>query len=303
MSGEPQGRGPRVRVLLIGSTGVLGSAALPGLLAAGHKVTGLARDEERATVIKKMGAEPVVADLFDAESLTDAMHGHDAVINLATRVPVGGKLIRSASWAENGRIRVEGSKALVQAAKAADVGILVQEGVALVYADGGDSELDEQAPVSPAGPPNTSLIAHRNVEQFVGDGRIAVRLRIGHVHGDDPMTRWILKGASGRGPSYFGNKNGWMTPIHTADAGSAIVAALSAPSGVYNVGATPVRKRDFGAIVAHAAGARKARTVPLTFGFLKILARSQRVIATRLTEATGWKPEFPVVTSDWFLAR
>jgi nucleoside-diphosphate-sugar epimerase len=296
-------KGPVVRVLLIGSTGVLGGAALPGLLAAGHKVTGLARDAGRAAVIKKLGIEPVVADLFDVESLTSALHGHDAVINLATRVPVGGKLIRSAGWAENGRIRVEGSKALVTAAKAADVGILVQEGVALVYADGGEAELDEQSPVSPVGAPNTSLIAHRNVEEFVGEGRIAVRLRIANVHGDDPLTRWILKGASGRGPSYFGNKHGWMTPIHTVDAGSAIVAALSAPSGIYNVGATPVRKQDFGSAVARAVGARKARTVPLTFGFLKILARSQRVVSTRLTEATGWKPEFPVVGPDWFPGR
>ena len=37
-----------VRVLLIGSTGVLGREAVPRLLAAGHKVTGLARNAERA---------------------------------------------------------------------------------------------------------------------------------------------------------------------------------------------------------------------------------------------------------------
>jgi nucleoside-diphosphate-sugar epimerase len=289
-----------VRVMLIGSTGVLGSAALPLLLAAGHQVSGLARNNERAAVIKKMGAEPVVADLFDVESLTEALHGHDAVINLATRVPVGGKLIRASSWAENGRIRIDGSKALVAAAKAADVGILVQEGVVLVYADGGDSELDEQAALDPQGPPTTSQIAHQTVEGFAGDGRIAVRLRIANLHGDEPMTRWILKGASGRGPSYFGHKDGWVTPIHTSDAGTAIVAALGAPSGVYNVGATPVRKRDFGAVIASSVGAKKARTVPFKIGFLKILARSQRVVSTKLTEATGWKPERPVVTTDWF---
>ena len=291
-----------VRVLLIGSTGVLGSATLPSLLAAGHEVTGLARNDERAAVIAKSGIKPVVADLFDVESLTDALHGHDAVINLATRVPVGGKLIRSSSWAENGRIRTEGSKALVAAAKAADIGILVQEGVVLVYADGGDAELDEQATLNPVGPPQSSELAHQAVAGFAGEGRIAVRLRIANLHGDDPLTRWILKGAKGRGPSYFGNKDGWITPIHPADAGAAITAALSAPSGVYNVGATPVRKGDFGAVIAAAAGAKKARTVPFKIGFLKILARSQRVVSTKLTEATGWKPERPEVTRDWFPA-
>jgi 2-alkyl-3-oxoalkanoate reductase len=288
-----------VRVLLIGSTGVLGSAAMPQLLAAGHKVSGLARNDDRAAVVEKLGAEPVVGDLFDVDSLTEAMHGHDAVINLATRVPVGGKLIRASSWAENGKIRVEGSKSVVAAAKAADIGILVQEGVVLVYADGGDAELDEQAALNPVGPPATSLIAHQNVEGFAGDGRIAVRLRIANVHGDEPLTRWILKGASGRGPSYFGHQDGWITPIHPSDAGSAITAALSAPSGVYNVGATPVRKRDFGAVVAGSVGAKKARTVPFKIGLLRILARSQRVISTKLTETTGWKPEHPEVSRDW----
>ncbi|MFC0107135.1 NAD-dependent epimerase/dehydratase family protein [Kibdelosporangium aridum] len=289
-----------MRVLVIGSTGTLGSFAVPQLIAAGHRVTGLARNEERAAVVKKLGAEPVVADLFDVEQLIDALNGHDAVVNLATRVPVGGKLIRSSSWAENGRIRIEGSKALVRAATAADIGIFVQEGVALAYADGGDRELDEDAPVVAAGPPQTSLIAHDTVAGFAQDGRIAVRLRIANVHGDEPLTRWIVKGARGLGPSYFGSKDGWITPIHPSDVGSAVVAALTAPSGVYNVGATPLRKREFGAVVAAVAGARKARTVPITFGFLKILARSQRVVSTKLTEATGWKPERPVVTSEWF---
>jgi nucleoside-diphosphate-sugar epimerase len=286
--------------MLIGATGVLGNAALPPLLAAGHRVTGLARNNDRAAAIKELGIDPVVADLFDVDSLTDALQGHDAVINLATRVPVGGKLIRQSSWQENGRIRVLGSKALVEAAKAADIGILVQEGVALVYADGGDAELDEQARLDPTGPPRTSLLAAETASTFAGEGRIAVRLRITHLHGDDPITRWILKGASGRGPSYFGNKDGWITPIHPADAGTAIAAALTAPSGVYNAGATPVRKRDFGAVIAAAAGAKKARTLPFKIGFLKILARSQRVVSTKLTEATGWKPEHPQVASDWF---
>ncbi|TCO48978.1 NAD-dependent epimerase/dehydratase family protein [Actinocrispum wychmicini] len=289
-----------MRVLLIGSTGVLGSAALGPLLADGHQVTGLARNDERAAVIAKQGITPVVADLFDVQSLTDALHGHDAVINLATRIPVGGKLIRSSSWVENGRIRTEGSKALVAAAKAADVGILVQEGTVLAYADGGDAELAENAALNPVGPPAAAVAAHQAVEGFAGEGRIAVRLRIANVHGDDPLTRWILKGAKGRGPSYFGNKDGWITPIHPADVGTAIAAALSAPSGVYNVGATPVRKRDFGAVVATAAGGKKARTVPFKIGFLKILARSQRVVSTKLTEATGWKPELPEVATNWF---
>jgi nucleoside-diphosphate-sugar epimerase len=263
-------------------------------------VTGLARNTSRAVAVEKLGASAVVGDIFDVESLTEAMHGHDAVINLATSVPVGLKLVRSSSWAENGRIRVAGSKAVVAAALAADVGILVQEGVVLVYADGGDRELDEQSAVDPVGPPRSSFLAHETAAGFAVDGRIAVRLRIANVHGDDPLTRWIRNGAKGRGPSYFGSRDGWITPVHPGDAGAAIAASLAAPSGVYNVGATPVRKGDFGGVIAASVGAKKARTVPFSVGFLKILARSQRVVSTKLTEATGWKPEHPGVSREWF---
>lgn len=260
----------------------------------------MARNASRAAAVEKLGASAVVGDIFDVESLTEAMHGHDAVINLATSVPVGLKLVRSSSWAENGRIRVDGSKAVVAAALAADVGILVQEGVVLVYADGGDRELDELAAVDPVGPPRTSLLAHSAAAQFAVDGRISVRLRIANVHGDEPLTRWIRNGAKGRGPSYFGSKDGWITPVHPADAGAAIASSLAAPSGVYNVGATPVRKADFGGVIAASVGAKKARTVPFSVGFLKVLARSQRVVSTKLTETTGWKPEYSEVSTDWF---
>lgn len=291
-----------VRVLLIGSTGVLGRATVPALLGAGHQVTGLARDPERAGAVRALGLAPAVADIFDQDAMTRALRGHDAVINLATRVPVGGKLMRAGSWAETTRLRIEGSRVLVKAARAADIGILVQEGVSLVYADGGDAELDENARLDPQGPTAASVTAHGNVAAFATDGRVGVGLRIANVHGDDPLTRWVVQGARRGGPAYFGSPDGWITVIHPSDVATAAVAALEAPSGVYNVGATPLRKREFGETVAEAVSRPKVRRLPtaLARGFLANLARSQRVVSHELTEATGWKPARPVLTAAWF---
>jgi len=47
---------------------------------------------------------------------------------------------------------------------------------------------------------------------------------------------------------------GWLHPLHTDDVGTAVVAALDAPSGVYNVGAEPVRRVDLLRGFADAAG-------------------------------------------------
>lgn len=295
-----------VRVLLIGSTGVLGRHAVPRLLDAGHKVTGLARTEERAGVVSRLGIEQVIADLFDGDSMLKALDGQEAVLNLATRIPTGMKSVLGGgrAFAENDRIRAEGSAALVEAALAApDVRVIVQEGISFVYADGGDAELDEDAPIEPARTTRSSLAAHANIARFAeAGGRVGVRLRIGVILGDDPVAQMLLRLAKFRVPVMFGDGAGWTVTIHPPDAAAGAVAALGAPSGVYNVGATPVRKRDFADVVARAAGIRRARVLPGRFarGLPEVFVRSQRVVSNRLTEATGWRPERPTFTPDWF---
>jgi len=96
-----------------------------------------------------------------------------------------------------------------------------------------------------------------------------------------------------------------MTAIHPADAASGVVAALSAPSGVYNLGAEPMRKSEFGRVIAEVAGKRKAKTIPRLFtrGFLAILARSQRLSSAKFTETTGWRPKRTEPAVDWFPAN
>ncbi|OLF06713.1 hypothetical protein BLA60_30530 [Actinophytocola xinjiangensis] len=293
-----------MRVLVIGATGVLGREVVPALLADGHHVGGMASGRHRLPAIGALGIDPVAADVFDADSLVPVLREYDAVVNVATRVPVGRRLMRNRNWADNDRLRAEGSRALARAALAAGVGVLVQEGVSLAYAEGGDTVLDERAPLDPVGPTRASVAAHVNAETFAGEGRSAVRLRIATVHGDDPISRWMINGAKGRGPAYFGDPDGWLTAIHPADAASGIVAALTAPSGVYNLGATPIRKREFGAVIAEVAGAAKARTLPgvLTRGFLAILARSQRLSSARFSDLTGWQPKRTEPAVDWFPA-
>jgi 2-alkyl-3-oxoalkanoate reductase len=291
-----------MRVLVIGSTGVLGREAVPRLQAAGHKVTGLARNPERARAVEGLGIDAVVGDLFDGDSMASALTGQEAVLNLATRIPVK-PMAMLRGMAENDRIRAEGSRVLVDAALATgDVRVIVQEGISFVYADGGDAPLDEDAPVDAFGPLRSSLEAHANVARFAeASGRVGVRLRIAALIGSEPFGELLPRLARFRMPVMFGDPAGWFTAINPPDAAAGAVAALSAPSGVYNVGATPLRKADFARVVAEVAGVRKARVLParLLIGQFKALGRSQRVVSDRLTEATGWRPEHPLFGADW----
>ena len=96
-----------MKVFIAGATGVLGRAAVKALVAAGHDVRGTARGEEKAALLRAVGAEPVAVDLYDAEAVKSAVAGSEAVVHLATKIPPLTKVRSRKAWAENDRLRTE----------------------------------------------------------------------------------------------------------------------------------------------------------------------------------------------------
>lgn len=286
-----------MRVLVIGATGVLGVPTVAKLLAAGHEVSGLTRTAGRPT-----GGAPVTGDLFSVPSLVTALRGHDAVVNLATRIPR--KMTSKAAWAANDRVRVAGSAALVAAVRQVEeIRTVVQEGISFVYADGGSEVLTEESPLRPGVVTASSVTAHENVAALTD--RTVVRLRIGLLVGADPMTSALLAAGRRGAPMIIGSRADWTTAIHPSDAAAGVAAALEAPAGVYNVGAPAVVKGDLGAALAAAAGVRRARALPKwlvsRIPLAEPMGRSQRVDSGKLTAATGWRCERPVPGPEWFV--
>jgi nucleoside-diphosphate-sugar epimerase len=72
-----------MRIFLTGATGYVGTAVLDAFIKAGHHVTGLARDERRARVLKSRGVPAVVGQLGQPETWIDAARGHDAYVHAA----------------------------------------------------------------------------------------------------------------------------------------------------------------------------------------------------------------------------
>ncbi|HWF29709.1 MAG TPA: NAD(P)H-binding protein, partial [Mycobacterium sp.] len=52
-----------------GGTGAIGSHAVPALIADGHTVSALARNEAKARMVRDQGATSVVVSLFDRHGL------------------------------------------------------------------------------------------------------------------------------------------------------------------------------------------------------------------------------------------
>ena len=120
-----------MRIFLAGATGVLGIRLLPLLVDAGHVVAGMTRSPDKVAVIRARGAEPVVCDVFEEAQLADAVLSFepDAVVDQLTDLPDRrDELVAHA--ANNDRIRTEGTRNLVAAAKAADVNRFVAQSIA-----------------------------------------------------------------------------------------------------------------------------------------------------------------------------
>jgi len=134
-----------MRIAVLGATGVIGRHVVPRLREHGHEVRAQSRGEADAEALRRVGIETVQGDIFDLESLRQAVTGCSAALHLATAVPRPGQ---APSWARNDRIRREGTANLLEACGDAGVQRYVQQSIAFLV--GGTSDLiDETAPLLP----------------------------------------------------------------------------------------------------------------------------------------------------------
>jgi len=194
-----------MRLLVTGGGGVLGQALLPLAAEAGHDVHSPSRGE---------------LDLFDPGAVTAACGHAEAVLHLATRIRPLSDLGKPEAWRENDRLRADAARILVDAALATEVDVYVQPTVTFVYPE--DRPVSEDTPIGEVSPIlRSALVAEQHTARFAEAGRRGVVLRFGLLDGpgtghEQPVTSL---GAT----------------LHVEDAARALLAALTVPSGIYNV--------------------------------------------------------------------
>lgn len=295
-----------MRLFVTGGTGAIGRHAVPALVEAGHSVTALARTAAKAKQLRKQGATPVEVSLFDRTALAEAFRHKDAVVNLTSAMPSMTKFVLLKTLRENDMVRIEGSAALIDAALAAEVPRVLQESVSMIYPDRGSQWIDEDVPPDVFRLSRANLAAEANAKRYSDQGGASVVLRFGFFYGPGARhSEQFLEMAQRHVTPVIGPPDTYISSIHVRDGGAAVVAALNAPVGTYNVvDNEPLTKRDYAAAIAAAAGKSAwirgpGRLALLLGDRLTSVTRSLRVSNARFRAATGWEPAYPDARSGW----
>lgn len=190
-----------MKIFLAGASGVIGQQLVPLLVAQGHEVLGMTRTPAKAAMLRALGAEPLVCDVYDRGALAAAMtrFAPELVMHQLTDLPDDVAQI-PAHAAANSRIRREGTRNLLEAARAAGAARCIAQSVAW--------EL-----------PGEGGVAKRELEDTVLAAG-GVVLRYGRLYG--PGT-------------YYEDSRPEAPAVSVREAAERTLALLDAPSGIIDV--------------------------------------------------------------------
>src|SRR6476659_10458247 len=130
-----------VRVFLAGASGVIGQRLIPRLVEAGHVVGALTRSSSKTELLRHLGAEPILCDVFDRKTLVQAVRDFkpDVVLNELTDLPDDAAQISEFAGL-NARIRTEGNQNLIEAVRRSGSPKILAQSLAWQLPDGPDAQ-------------------------------------------------------------------------------------------------------------------------------------------------------------------
>jgi nucleoside-diphosphate-sugar epimerase len=275
-----------MKILVTGATGKVGSRFVPRMLAKGYEVRILVRDAGKASALAKLGAEVVIGDLNNADTLPPAVKDIDAVTHIAA-------FFRSFTDNE-GIIKTNhaGTVALANASIAAGVKRFIFTSTGNVYGSGYRHPATEDDPVNindPRAYSSSKIAAEQELISLHKSKGFDVRvLRLGFVYGDrDPHIEEIIPLLK-RMKRHSGSR---MHMVHHLDVAQALTLLLHTDGvngEIFNVADdSPITLYELAASVGKAADAFDPAEGALTDPFEGILDTS------KLRNKTGFRPLVP----------
>jgi nucleoside-diphosphate-sugar epimerase len=275
-----------MKILVTGATGKVGSRYVPRMLAKGYDVRILVRDAGKASALAELGAEVVVGDLNNADTLSLAVKDIDAVVHIAA-------FFRSFTDNE-GIIKTNhaGTVALANASIAASVKRFIFTSTGNVYGSGYRHPAKEDDPVNINDPrpySSSKIAAEEELMSLHNSKGFDVRvLRLGFVYGDrDPHIEEIIPLLK-RMKRHSGSR---MHMVHHLDVAQALTLVLHADGlngEIFNVADdSPITLYELAASVGKVADAFDPAEGALADPFEGVLDIS------KLRNKTGFRPLVP----------
>ena len=309
-----------LRCVVTGGAGFLGATLAAALAARGAEVVVVdallpGTGANRAN-LEGVAAALVEADLRSAD-LAPVLAGADAIFHLAAHTShMGSQADPRHDLAEN----ADATLRLILAARgAAPAARVVHASTRQLYGRPRALPVGEDHPVDP---PDANAVSKWAAEQYwllehKVHGRPVVSLRLTNCYG--PRLRiadarqtflglWIRRVLEGEPFEVWGGEQR-RDLAYGDDVAEAFIAALDAPSGVYNLGGSPaVTLRDLATALVRANGAGEFRVAEFPPDRAKIDIGSYVADDRAFRAATGWAPAVPLEeglarTLAWFRPR
>jgi nucleoside-diphosphate-sugar epimerase len=272
-----------MKILLTGSTGLIGSAVTSALVAQGHQVTAVVRSQQSSLKASDLGATGVIGDLFDSAWLASELRNHDGLVHTAA-----GSDERDPAL----------NDAVIAAALDAFAGTdkpFVHTGGIWTYGSG-DSLVETGTPNPPAITSWRPAGEQRVLESDVKASVVQPGIVYGHGAGIPAM---LVDGVEDGRLTLIGSGEQHWTTVHVDDLADLYVRALTqAPGGKAYIAVSGVNPtvRELGEAVADTVVPESdEETVARLGGFGEALLLDQQASGQRARSELGWQPSRPTL--------
>ena len=289
-----------MRVFLTGATGHIGSAVLDAALRAGHDVSALVRDPEKAERVSSRGVHAVIGELSRSASYAEQAEAADAIIHTASDSS------KRASKVDRTAIDVFLAAAARRCAAGRSARLLYTSGTWVLGNTVGRAA--EDAPIDPTPLASWWPEHERLILDAARDGLSTAVVRPGNVYGGARgMIGDMLRDAANGLVRVVGDGQNHWSCVYDRDLADLYVRLVAHPeaSGIYHANdEADERVADIvEAIARHAKMRPDVRHMPMAEARKKMgeyadaLALDQIVRSPR-ARALGWSPTLHSVTAN-----
>lgn len=288
-----------MRIFVTGATGFVGSAVVPELIGAGHRVLGLARSDANAKALTAMGAEIHRGDLQDLDALRKGAAATDGTIHT-------GFIHDFANFMENCAIDEAAIQAMGAALEGTDKPLLTTSGVARLAPGRVATEDDRPDEDRAAYPRRSEAVAMELAARGVRASTVRLAPSV-HGAGDHGFVPQVIAIARQTGVSaYVGDGQQRWPGVHRLDAARLYRLAIEkAASGAryHGIADEGVPVREIAEVIGRRLGlpvvSKPLEEAGAHFGFLGMFLGADMPASSAKTQAAlDWRAREPGLIAD-----